>query len=388
MRRFLQKALERIEKMDREQIRSLLSAIAEENELLGMVLESMTDGVVVTDRQHRTLLYNKSSERMIPFRSGDLIEKVVWETIADKEITAFLREKLGNQEKVIDKEFTLSNGYTKTLSCSIVPLVRGGKIQGNLIHLEDITDRREKEARLRRAESLAALTTLTAGVAHEIKNPLASIGIHLQLIKKEMGGKKEVGTRRIANYLSVIGEEVDRLNRIVVDFLFAVRPMNAALEPGDLNKVVRELFDFVSFELEEAGITVTLRLGEKLPLILLDEKYMKQAFLNIVKNAIAAMPEGGLLTVETYLQGGDLCLKVSDTGSGIPEQIIGKIFEPYFTTKEFGSGLGLTMVYKIVKEHLGEITVSSRQGGGASFILSFPIPQKEKRLISYNGEKE
>jgi signal transduction histidine kinase len=115
---------------------------------------------------------------------------------------------------------------------------------------------------------------------------------------------------------------------------------------------------------------------------------MKQALLNIVKNAISAMPQGGTLRIATLRKASMLVLTVSDTGVGIPEENLAKIFEPYFTTREFGAGLGLTLVYKIVKEHLGDIAVSSKVGQGTTFTLSFPIPQKEKRLIDFREERE
>lgn len=386
MRKFLQRALEKIDKMDRDQIRHLVADIAAETELLEMVMESMSDGVVVTDPADRILLVNKSAERMLPFFTDELAEKVLWETIQDKEIARFFRHSLSSLDKIIDREFTLSNGLTRTLALSVMPLVRQGAIQGNVIHIEDISEKRAKEARLRRAESLAALTTLTAGVAHEIKNPLASIGIHIELIKKEMSGKQKISTRKVRENLTVIAEELERLNRIVVDFLFAVRPMNTELVHDDLNRLVRELMEFLKFELERAQIRVELELLEPSPHIQLDEKYMKQALLNIVKNAISAMPHGGILRIESLRSANQLVLKVSDTGVGIPEENLDKIFEPYYTTKEFGSGLGLTLVYKIVKEHLGDIAVSSKVEEGTTFSLSFPVPQKEKRLIGYREE--
>ena len=142
---------------------------------------------------------------------------------------------------------------------------------------------------------------------------------------------------------------------------------------------MRELLEFLRFELQQAGIRLELELLEPSPHIRLDAKYLKQALLNIVKNAIAAMPQGGTLRIETRRKGDTLQLKVSDTGVGIPEENLDKIFEPYFTTREFGSGLGLTLVYKIVKEHQGEIAVSSRPGEGTTFTLSFPVPQGERR---------
>jgi two-component system, sporulation sensor kinase E len=386
MRKFLQRALDRIEKMDRQQIRRLVSDIATENELLEMVMESMSDGVVVTDKEDRILLVNKSAERMLPFEADELQERPLWETIRDREIGEFFKQNLQGLDKIVDREFTLDGGYVRTLALNVMPLVRQGSIVGNVIHIEDVTDRRAKEARLRRAESLAALTTLTAGVAHEIKNPLASIGIYLELMKKEMSGRKSIETARVLENLLVIKEELDRLNRIVVDFLFTVRPMNAELEYGNLNSVIRDLVDFIRFELEAAGIRVELNLDERAPQILMDQRYVKQAVLNIVKNAISAMPEGGTLGVRTEQRGGRLRLSISDTGVGIPEENLEKIFEPYFTTKDFGSGLGLTIVYKIVKEHLGDIEVSSKIGEGTTFTLSFPVPQKEKHLIAYKED--
>lgn len=386
MSKFIQKALKKINKMDKEQIRGILHGISSENELLKMVLDSMTDGLAVCDRLNHILRINKSFGRMIPLFEVDFSERELWEVISDREIAIFFKEKLENQEKVMDVEFALENGVTRTVSCSIMPLVRERKVQGNLIHVEDVTEKRSKEAQLRRAESLAALTTLAAGVAHEIKNPLGSISIHLQLTQKEIDGKGKIETNKIRKNLEVIQEEVDRLNRIVVDFLFTVRPMDTQLEEKDINQAVLDLLNFVKFELHEAGVELAVHLSENLPKMRLDERYLKQALLNLIKNALSAMPDGGTLTIETIMKGDEILVKVIDTGVGIAEDLIKKIFEPYFTTKDFGTGLGLTLVYKIVKEHLGEISVQSREGGGSEFILSFPIPQHEKRLIGYEGE--
>jgi PAS domain S-box-containing protein len=389
MRKFIHRALKKLDKLDKDQVHSLLYDMAAENERLEIVLESMTEGVIVCDTEHNLILYNKSAERLFYFAGSDVHEKKVWSVIEDEEIAGFLENSLKNQEKVVDKEFSLEIGSkVRILAISIMPLVKDGSIQGNIIHINDITEQREEEAKLRRAERLASLTTLAAGVAHEIKNPLGSMSIHIQLIKKAINGKECVTTDQVEKNLGIINEEVNRLNGIVVDFLFAVRPMDTQLEEGDLNKVIREVLEFVKVELENAGVELKQYFSEEIPYIKLDDKYLKQALLNIIKNGISAMPDGGTLTVSTWCEHDYVVLKVEDTGVGIPNDLIDKIFEPYFTTKDFGSGLGLTVVYKIVKEHFGEISVKSKEHEGTSFYLRFPIPQKEKRLLGWQGEND
>jgi two-component system, sporulation sensor kinase E len=383
VKKFVQKALAKLEKMDVGQIRALVVRIAEENDLLGMLMESLTDGIVVSSPDHRVILINKAAARMLPLAVEDPSDRILWDCIADRELSDFFAHKLRGQERVQDKEFTLDGGPPRILSVSLLPLVHGGSVTGTVAHVEDVTEKRSKEARLRRAESLASLTTLAAGVAHEIKNPLGSMGIHLQLIQKKIAGKDRFEAKDIAAHLAVLGEEVDRLNRIVVDFLFAVKPMDTILEEGDLNHVIEELLHFVQPELDQAGVSIESSLAPGLPLLRIDPRYIKQALLNLIKNGVAAMPDGGVLRVQTSRSGDEVLLRISDTGSGIPEEIMEKIFEPYFTTKPFGTGLGLTIVFKIVKEHFGDISVTSRVGEGTTVTLAFPVPQSETILIDY-----
>ncbi|NBC29436.1 MAG: PAS domain S-box protein [Spirochaetes bacterium] len=388
MRKFIDRALQKLPKLDSEQIRNLIYDLANENDRLESVLDSLTDGVLVSDEQHNLIFVNKPAERLVPLASSEIYERRIWDAISDQEISAFLKESLSNQESVFDQEFTLDHsGKNRTLAVSVLPVVKEGHIQGNLFHLKDITERKSKEARLRRAESLASLTTLAAGVAHEIKNPLGSIGIHIQLVQKSLQ-EDDIDRDRVHGYIDVVNEEVSRLNKIVVDFLFAMRPMNVELSDGDLNEVVRGVLDFVQYELETSDIELTADLAETLPKIELDEKYLKQALMNIIKNAIAAMPEGGTLGVSTKRRGDDVQLDIADTGLGMSDDVAEKIFEPYYTTKDYGSGIGLTLVYKVIKEHLGEISVQTQEGQGTTFTLSFPVPQRERHLLSYRGEEE
>ncbi|MFP4429674.1 MAG: two-component system sensor histidine kinase NtrB [Spirochaetota bacterium] len=388
MRKFLERALKKFDKLDPSQLRLLLSDLASENERMLVVLDSMSDAVVVADDANRITLANKAAERLLTVNGHhDPHERLVWEAIGDPDLSAFVQDALERQYAVADKEFVLGeSGSMKILSVCIEPLVREGHIQGNIVHAVDITDKRSREARLRRAESLASLTTLAAGVAHEIKNPLGSIGIHIQLIQKALA-EEQMDRERVLGFVDVVNEEVDRLNRIVVDFLFAVRPVDVQPERSDINQIIRDLMEFLRYEVKEHGVETEAYLAEDLPDLDLDQKFVKQALMNLVKNSLAAMPDGGRLTFSTERRGDEVLLRISDTGEGIPEENLGKIFEPYFTTKDFGSGIGLTLVYKVVKEHKGEISVVSHPGEGTTVSILFPIPQREQHLLSWSGEE-
>ena len=395
MRRFYQRAVDRLDKIDQHRLRGLFRRLASDNDLLGMVLDSMARGIIVTNTAGDILLVNRAAERLVPLRSHEYAQQRVWKAVADAEIAAFLRDTVQRRETVRDRDFTISSGVLRTLSFGVLPLVQEGHVAGNLIYAEDVTERRATEARLRRAESLAALTTLTAGVAHEIKNPLGAIGIHLQLIERRLGTDPEhlspVAWEAIREAVDVIEEEVARLNQIVVDYLFAVRPMNVDLASGDVNEVLEELLRLLRPELEEAEIELREDLARNLPQVLLDQRHLREALLNIIKNAITALRETSpserprVLSVSSCAGADAVTIRIGDTGPGIPPAIQGKIFEPYFTTRDFGSGLGLTLVYKIVKEHLGEIELDSKPGAGSSFAISIPVPQTEKRLLGYEA---
>jgi len=381
---FFRRALKKLDRLNSEQRKALLISAVEEIDLLGNVLDSIDMGILVCDNKDNLVLANKCALRMI---SMNYVEGVKLEdAILDDQFIETFKDIIANREKIIDKEIEIDQQERKKLySVNVVPLVHNKKIAGTLIYIEDITEKRRGEARLRRAENLASLTTLAAGVAHEIKNPLGSISIHLQLLQKALAKKSEATEKKTDKYFSVIKEEIDRLNRIVVDFLFAVRPMNLELREGDINELIAQIMEFVKFEMEQSNIVCMLELDENLPKILFDERYMKQALLNLIKNAQAAMPKGGVFTAATKFADNEIRISLCDTGIGISKEDLAKIFEPYFTTRETGTGLGLTQVYKIIREHQGEITVDSSPETGAEFRIILPVPQKDTRLIAYNG---
>jgi len=406
MRPFIKRALQKVETLGTEQIHDLLFSTAEEVERLETVMDSLISGVLVCDSDNNLILANKAALRLLSVMSYEQGRETIWSLIPEETIAAFLASALAAGDKVDGKEFNVEvNGIGRLLSISIMPVVQDHQVTGSLILVNDITERRSREAKMRRMESLASLTTLAAGVAHEIKNPLGALSIHVQLIQKAMTAQEMLCVRiheasgrecepnryfrQVDKYLKVVNEEIDRLNAIVVDFLFAVRPMNAQMRRGNINDLVMELVDFIQVELENSNIECVLDLDESLGAVDFDFSLMKQALLNVIQNAEAAMSgvADGIrkLTITTADMDEEVFIIVADTGTGIPEEDLSRIFEPYFTTKENGTGLGLTMLFKIVKEHQGEVIVSSREGKGTVFTIALPKPQVERKMIAYEG---
>ena len=235
---------------------------------------------------------------------------------------------------------------------------------------------------MRQAESLAALTTISAGIAHEIKNPLGAIGIHIQLIEQEINNCECKWAPEYKYSVKVIREEIERLSDIVNNFLFTVRPLKAELIPVKLDVFLNKFCDFILPELEMNKITLKKNFSD-LPDVWLDEKYFKQAMLNIIQNSIAAITDNGVIEIEAYQEQNYVNINIIDNGQGIPDDIQTKIFDPYFTTKNTGTGLGLTILYKIIKEHNGAINFSSKEGETV-FTIRLPAKTIEKGLIEYS----
>ncbi|MFA7670913.1 MAG: ATP-binding protein [Sphaerochaetaceae bacterium] len=392
MNKFVRRAFNKIEKLSTDEIKTLVRYQASENELLGNALENIDTGVIVINSRLRVLSCNNVAKRYLPLKRKMTEGSTLQYVIADDDVIKFINTSLDNindREKV-EKEFYFQRGERvhtiiveiSSFTSELEAVFSLDNKKRFLILVHDVTNLKQQEARLHRSESLASLTTVAAGVAHEIKNPLASIDIHLQLLRKAFERKEKLSLEESSRYLDVIDEEINRLNAIVVDFLFAVRPMDVRLRLESLNRIVEEVLNFVTYELSENGIEIKKNLDEYLPKLRLDENLIKQALLNIIKNSQSAMSRrGGILTVTTKQEGDLVVLSVKDSGKGMDSETLSKIFEPYFTTKSTGSGLGLTMVFKEVKEHNGEISVISKVNEGATFSISLPIPVTERLAL-------
>ncbi len=392
MKNFVLRAIQKIDQLDTKQIVDIMRSQADDVEMLENVLESIHDGVILTDEKLTVLYANSNCRNLVPmarFRSyeGIALAKVLEDEHVLRYIELKVQQKAGDE----DNEFTFQKGdKLQTIAVTVFSYKSSSeRVRSSyVVMFSDVTEHNANEARLRRSENLASMTTMAAGVAHEIKNPLAAMAIHLQLLRKAFGRKESLTLDDAQRYLDVLDEEINRLNSIVVDFLFAVRPMDTRLRLGQIGRTLEEVAKFVAPELAEHHVKLKLDFPNSLPRLEYDEHLIKQALLNLIKNAMNAMEGGGMLILQARHDQNQVLLKVIDTGIGMDEQTQLKIFEPYFTTKATGTGLGLTVVYKIMKEHKGDITVQSKLGEGTTFTLYFPVPRSERLALDSQAVTE
>ena len=397
MKALVKRLSNKISKLSPDQVQNVFTQLVEENESLLSVFESLSTGLFICDKNWNLLQSNKAGERYLPLTSRYYelkqqdfgFDDEIWNFVDDEDISNFLKQASKEKKINISEEFVTKTpaGAARFLNISLMPLVQNKQLSGSIIKIDDITEKRNQETLLHRMESLAGLTNLAASVAHEIKNPLGSISIYIQLLQKAVNKSRNSDEKLpekkfLENYIEIINQEIDRLNNIIVDFLFAVRPISAELIPENPVKLLNSYVDFFTPELEEKNIKLKTAFLENSPKILLDEKLFKQVLINLVQNAIVAMPDGGELFFSTRITGDKYLISVADTGIGMDSETASRIFEPYFTTKVTGTGLGLTMVYKVIKEFGGDIEVESYEGKGTIFTISLPIPQREKHLLT------
>lgn len=381
--RLLKKVAEDLSSCPVNELERLVNKAIEEEDILYALFDNLEDGHLIVNENSIVVFANSKAKSSIPYkRASNNIEGLhIDECITDKDMREYISSVLKGEEKGDEKDFSLQSGNeVKVYRISFLPINASSRRFVD-VAVKEITDSLRKESRLRRSESLASMTTMAAGVAHEIKNPLAAMKIHTQLLRKLFMKKGTLKMEDAENYLEVLEEEIEHLNKIAVDFLFAVKPMEVSLKKDSVNVIINEIISFLEPEAEEKKIELKTNLSPFIPNIEIDSRLVRQALLNLIQNAFAAMEDGGVLTITSKLNGNFISIMIDDTGSGIDEDKLQRIFEPYFTTKASGTGLGLTLVYKIMKEHHGDIHVTSKKGAGTTFTLDFPIPVSERMAL-------
>jgi len=243
---------------------------------------------------------------------------------------------------------------------------------------EEVNQRLILERQLSQKEKLASLGNMIAGVAHEVKTPLAIIKTRIQMWQKAIRETPEICEQISSESMQLVIDETNRLSTLVNRLLVFSRPIDKRMKPTDINGLVKEVVNFVSMGLNETNISVSLSLSPDLPLIETDESSVREVIINIMDNSVEAMPEGGSIKISTGIdsENNKLVIEVTDQGNGISSDIIDKVFDPFFTSKETGAGLGLSISYQIIKAHNGEISFSENPGAGMKCIIKLPIIKK------------
>lgn len=403
MRSYVKRVKQKAEKLSKEQVLSLFEYVVDENESLYSVLDSLSTGLLIINDDFKLVRYNQIVESWLPFsnRLEDIIgsEKAIWEFIEDEDIASFLRKCLEKNITNSSEDFSTvtPGGSVRFLTVTIAPLINEGEMNGMMILVRDITEKKNQDILFHRMENLANLTNLAAGMAHEIKNPLGAISIHIQLIQKALVKARENNDKLpakkfVEDHIDVVNEEIEHLNKLVMDFLLAVRPVKAQLELKEPDKLIDGLISFFKPEFNDEGIEVIFKSSESGKRIMLDEKLFRDVIMNISQNSLAALKskynsktdskDGAKFCISNTVRDNKFIITIADNGCGMSEETLSKLFEPYYTTKANGTGLGMTMVYKIIKEFSGDIIVDSKEGEGTAFTITFPIPQKDVKLLT------
>ena len=359
-------------------------------------------------RAGRILYFDQAVTRLLGLQPNvegqpitHFIPELDWQKIA--------RFDAAGGQGVVRHEFEVRYPRPRFLRLYAAPL--DGQATGSTgvaLILHDATEARQQTFEAIESERIQALTLLAASVAHEIGNPLNALHIHAQLMERELrklktvSGERAAGSvaaprsrppvgqgaedaatspRKLEHYLAVAKGEINRLDYIITQFLQAIRPAAPNFRPASLNDVVQKTVELLQPELDNRGLQVKTRLARQLPLAPIDPTQMQQVLVNLIKNAMQAMTQGGTLTLQTGEGADGVWVSVADTGGGIPQEQINRIFDPFFTTKKQGTGLGLMIVQRIVRAHGGRIELESQVGRGTSFRIWLPLHERRLRLL-------
>lgn len=395
---FLDKLIERLGRIGPEDVQNYLLQLAQEKGLIETVFNAIQEGIIVTDARGRITYVNDAACELFGLEAEKAIGKRL-----DERVRGLDWKSLSQSEGAVSRDMEIFYPANRFLNFYIVPLLierREGKGDGSTesrpnnepvghaIILRDITESRRSTEKTIESERFNALTLLAAGVAHEIGNPLNSLHIHLQLMERKVRKLEGRIKEELQEEIAISRAEITRLDSIVTQFLQAIRPSKPILHPENVNAIVDEALRFFAPEIEDRDIVVEAELRPDLPLIELDRDQMKQAFYNVVKNSFEAMKRRGILRIRTELDATHVNISFTDTGGGMSAESLSRVFEPYFTTKSSGSGLGLLIVRRIVREHGGEMAIESNEGKGLTLTIRLPYLDKRVRMLEAGSRPE
>ncbi len=366
--------------------RNNLAARERTRTLLYQILDSLEIGVVVLDGKCRLTMSNSSARSLLPEIPTDDASRDILEILkARPELRRMVDAAIHSGTYVKEVEHELgAAGDSRPARITTLPLKDSQKrTTGTVLLVHDIREVAAMERQMRTAERLSSLGTLAATMAHEIRNPLEALDLNLALLDTSLAAIRPAGedAQKTTKYVRILEEEISRLAAIADNFLSFARPSSSPMEEIRLDFLMRQIVDLLTNQARSRKVTLDLHTQGN-PNVQGSEDQLKQAFLNLVINSLEAMPQGGLLRIRAeaiYNKQNMAVVHVEDTGIGIPPDQIPKLFDPFFSTRPKGTGLGLTIVYRIIQEHHGHIHVTSTPGEGSTFTIELPLFLSEGR---------
>ncbi len=383
---FIDRLISRLGRVGPEEARRHILRVVREKGFLETIFNALQEGIVVTDPRGRIVYLNGAAVGFFGLSAQSSVGQPLQEQVRGLDWPA-----LTGAGDLVSRDMEVFYPAHRFLNFYVVPLqMQDDTAAGQLGHamiVRDITaDRRETQTTIEN-ERLSALTLLAAGVAHEIGNPLNSLTIHLQLMERKLRKLPPDLRDGLAESVRVAQDEIRRLDFIISQFLRAIRPGVVETRPDDVNAILQESVSFLNAEIADRDILVELELDPALPPIELDHDQMKQAFYNVIRNSFQAMRNGGILRIATTLEPDYVAVNFTDSGGGIAPESMSKVFDAYFTTKSSGSGLGLLIVRRIVREHGGEIELRNDTGRGLTVVIRLPHGDRRARMLEFGGEE-
>lgn len=383
---FLEKLIERIRLVQPGDVQNYLVEIAREKGFLETIFNAILEGVIVTDPSGRIIYLNRAACGFFGIDAQVSLGKPLGEVVRGLDL-----DQISGSNEVISRDLEVFYPENRFLNFYVVPLMSEegqAEMVGRAIILRDITQNRRATQETIDTERFSALTLLAAGVAHEIGNPLNSLDIHLQLMQRRVKKLAPKSRGEFEESINVARQEVARLDHIITQFLRAIRPQPLAPRLENLNAIVEESVAFLDAEIRDRDILAELELDKGLPPLEIDRDQIKQAVYNVIRNAIQAMKSGGFLRIQSGADETHQFVSFSDTGGGISPENISRVFEPYFTTKSGGSGLGLLIVRRIVRAHGGEVIIESSQGKGLTLTIRLPRGDRRVRFLEQGPARD